>query len=143
MKKYLLILILSGLCFSAFAEMRSYSAGPIWNDNDARAKCPAVCTSHRGSWNGQWRTVAEGQNSTCDCVKNGEYHASWGAPGPRVHIRQCQVRAFRTGPIWNNDDANFKCPQLCSRHNARWTRQWWTVQPGRASVCQCRRCFIE
>ena len=47
------------------------SAGPIWNQYDANNKCPAVC-SERGpgwKWNGQWRTVSEGTDSKCECIK--------------------------------------------------------------------------
>ena len=31
-------------------------AGPIWNNDDAQAECPTVCTNAGdGTWNGQWR----------------------------------------------------------------------------------------
>lgn len=134
MKKSLIAFILSLLCFSAFAEVRSYSAGPIWNDNDARGKCAAVCASHHGRWNGQWRTVVQGSNSTCDCVKHHRRDYGWG-------VRRCVVRTITIGPIWNNNDANYKCPRVCFNRGSRWTGQWWTVRPSQASVCQCRRCF--
>jgi Mannan-binding protein len=42
-------------------------AGPIWNNDDARTKCPAVCTAAGGSWNGHWRTVIPGRSSVCGC----------------------------------------------------------------------------
>ncbi len=43
-------------------------AGPIWNDADAKVKCPIVCASYGGTWNGQWTTVVEGAMSVCGCV---------------------------------------------------------------------------
>ena len=43
-------------------------AGPIWNNDDAKVKCPVVCASYGGTWNGQWTTVVEGQMSVCGCT---------------------------------------------------------------------------
>ena len=43
-------------------------AGPIWNNDDAKIKCPVVCASYGGTWNGQWRTVVEGKMSVCGCI---------------------------------------------------------------------------
>lgn len=42
-------------------------AGPIWNNKDARIKCPAVCTAAGGKWNGHWRTTIWGKASVCAC----------------------------------------------------------------------------
>ncbi|MGO9421139.1 mannan-binding lectin [Roseiarcus sp.] len=44
---------------------------------------------------------------------------------------------LQTGPIWNNGDANAKCPAVCASVGAPWSGQWWTTQPGVASVCIC------
>jgi hypothetical protein len=43
-------------------------AGPLWNNDDAKAKCPAICASYGGTWNGQWTTVVEGKMSVCGCT---------------------------------------------------------------------------
>ena len=33
-------------------------AGPIWDNEDAKKKCPAVCLkASNASWNGQWTTI--------------------------------------------------------------------------------------
>jgi len=56
-------------------RLMSVSAGPIWNNADAKSKCPGVCqnvTRGRSMWNGQWNTVASGSNSVCQCK------VSWG-----------------------------------------------------------------
>lgn len=46
-------------------------AGPIWNDNDAKNKCPKVCADSAAStWNGQWKTTTQGQMSVCGCCGN-------------------------------------------------------------------------
>jgi hypothetical protein len=43
-------------------------AGPLWNDDDAKEKCPAICASYGGTWNGQWTTVVEGKMSVAGCI---------------------------------------------------------------------------
>lgn len=43
-------------------------AGPIWDNADAKVKCPFVCASYGGTWNGQWTTVVEGKMSVCGCT---------------------------------------------------------------------------
>jgi len=41
------------------------------------------------------------------------------------------------GPIWNNMDAQGKCPRVCAP--GVWDGNWNTVVPGRNSVCSCHR----
>src|SRR5262249_41494398 len=43
-------------------------AGPIWNDDDAKLKCPSICASYGGTWNGQWATVVPGKLSVAGCT---------------------------------------------------------------------------
>ncbi len=44
---------------------------------------------------------------------------------------------FPAGPIWNNDDAQRKCQNVCRDNNGRWTGQWHTIQGTASSVCDC------
>ncbi len=44
---------------------RDVPAGPIWNNADARQKCPAVCGERR--WDGNWHTTIPGVMSVCSC----------------------------------------------------------------------------
>jgi len=41
----------------------SIPAGPIWNDEDGTLKGPIVAASYNGSWNGQWKTIVDGEMS--------------------------------------------------------------------------------
>ncbi|MBL8905722.1 MAG: mannan-binding lectin [Rhizobiales bacterium] len=41
----------------------------------------------------------------------------------------------KAGPIWNNIDAQRKCPQTCSP--GKWDGNWKTTDPGKMSVCSC------
>jgi hypothetical protein len=43
-------------------------AGPIWNNDDAKVKCPFICASYGGTWNGQWKTVVSGKLSVAGCT---------------------------------------------------------------------------
>lgn len=41
------------------------NAGPIWNDNDAKVKCPVAAIAVNGVWTGQWKTTETGKTSVC------------------------------------------------------------------------------
>jgi FtsP/CotA-like multicopper oxidase with cupredoxin domain len=43
-------------------------AGPIWNNEDAKKRCPAVCKDAGGGWAGAWTTTIPGQMSVCGCT---------------------------------------------------------------------------
>ena len=43
----------------------------------------------------------------------------------------------KAGPIWNNPDAQTKCPKVCTQYTAQWNGQWTTTIPGLMSVCGC------
>ncbi len=44
-------------------------AGPIWDNSDAKKKCPSVCSNSSSfyNWNGHWVTTVEGTMSVCGC----------------------------------------------------------------------------
>lgn len=41
----------------------------------------------------------------------------------------------KAGPIWNDADADRKCPKTCGKNN--WDGAWKTTKPGKMSVCSC------
>ncbi|WP_206207931.1 mannan-binding lectin [Ahniella affigens] len=43
------------------------NAGPIFSNNDAKTKCPAVCAVALRTWKGQWTTTEPGVQSVCGC----------------------------------------------------------------------------
>ncbi|MEZ4269343.1 MAG: mannan-binding lectin [Myxococcota bacterium] len=47
-------------------------------------------------------------------------------------------QAVEAGPIWNQGDAQAKCPGVC-KAPATWTGQWWTTVQGKMSVCECEQ----
>lgn len=40
------------------------------------------------------------------------------------------TRAVEAGPIWNQSDANIKCPRLAQEEGGTWTGHWWTTISG-------------
>jgi hypothetical protein len=48
--------------------------------------------------------------------------------------KSCAVDA---GPIWNQQDAETKCPKTCGSGWGPWDGQWWTTVPNQMSVCEC------
>ena len=61
-----------------------------------------------------------------------------GAAGLGACVTQpvSEKRAVEAGPIWNQADAEKKCPRIASQNNATWTGQWWTTVQGQMSVCE-------
>ena len=58
----------------------------------------------------------------------------------RAHHRwqRKSLRWINAGPIWNQNDAQSKCPGTCKNKNRRWNGQWRTTQANVQSVCQCQ-----
>ena len=46
-------------------------------------------------------------------------------------------RDVNAGPIWDNTDAQTKCPATCSADSDTWNGQWKTTIPAQMSVCGC------
>ncbi len=44
--------------------------------------------------------------------------------------------AIEAGPIWDQADAEYKCPIVAVEHGAPWNGQWWTTIPNQMSVCE-------
>ena len=110
---------------AATAKEREVEAGPIWNQMDAERKCPEVARRAGGSWTGQWRTTVPGRMSVCE-VKGGKSGDG-------------KTKLVEAGPIWNQIDAERKCPEVARRAGGTWTGQWRTTVPGRMSVCEVRK----
>ncbi len=101
-------------------------AGPIWNNDDAKTKGPIVAAAHLGTFTGQWNTVVESAMSVVEVTLN--------VPQDGPNSVTLDVLA---GPIWNNDDAQVKCPVVCASYGGTWNGQWNTVVEGKMSVCGC------
>lgn len=101
---------------AAPAFAKDIQAGPIWNNDDAALKCPVAAAAVHGTWNGNWVTTIPGQMSVCG-------------------VDDIQAQDVDAGPIWNNEDANVKCPVAAIAVNGTWNGQWVTTVEGEMSVC--------
>lgn len=119
------LLILAASPAAAKPNVVEVEVGPIWNQMDAERKCPDAARKAGGSWTGDWRTVRPGQMSVCDVAgaKSGGSRDGW----------------IEAGPIWNQFDADRKCPQIARDAGGKWTGQWKTTRPGQMSVCEVKK----
>ena len=106
---------------------RWVEAGPIWNQFDADRKCSKVARDVGGNWTGQWKTTEPGRMSVCE-VSGGR--GGGGSSG--------KDRWAEAGPLWNQFDADRKCPDIARKAGGKWTGQWKTTVPGRMSVCEVK-----
>lgn len=51
-------------------------------------------------------------------------------------LQPARAAEYEAGPIWSNDDAEGKCPNVCSRAGLAWDGGWRTIAYSR-SVCNC------
>lgn len=100
-------------------------AGPIWNNDDAKVKCPVAVEVYDVEWNGQWKTTVEGEMSVCGT--DATSLPNIGLPGD-----------VNAGPILNDNDAKLKCPVAAIAANGTWNGQWKTTLPGKMSVCSIK-----
>lgn len=121
------MLLINSASAAAKHGVRDVEVGPIWHQMDAERKCPKAARDVGGTWTGQWRTTRPGQMSICEIA---------GGHGGDHGARDKWVEA---GPIWNQFDADRKCPDVARNGGGKWTGQWKTTQPGRMSVCEIKR----
>ncbi len=118
-------LLMTAGCQSAppEAERSEIEAGPIWNQADAELKCPVAAAAVHGRWAGQWVTTVPGEMSICGVV------------GARRQNAQ-GLTDIEAGPIWNQADAELKCPVVAAATSGTWTGQWHTTVWAEMSVCE-------
>lgn len=55
-----------------------------------------------------------------------------------VAFAQTRTISAEAGPIWNQADAQRKCPEVAKANGGAWNGQWRTTVPGKMSVCEVR-----
>jgi hypothetical protein len=101
------------------------AGGPLFGNDDAAAKSPAICADAGGTWNGNWNTVVEGAYSVVTCT------FEFGPTQERV------LDIPAEGPLLSNDDATAKSPAICADVGGTWNGNWHTVVEGQYSVVSC------
>ncbi len=112
-------------------------AGPIWDNDHAKQRCPEVLEGFlksnpgcQAEWTGHWVTTVWGEMSVCNFLIK--------KPMPPQGVT-INVEA---GPIWDNDHAKQRCPEVLEGFlesspgsHAEWTGHWVTTVWGKMSVC--------
>ena len=141
------------LAFGTQADAKSkdnalrIEVGPIWNQQDAKAKCDKAARKAGGTWTGNWTTVIPGQSSVCMVRKGSSQGSSlrWpeptkpagaGGASPKVEKLASGKWSVEAGPIHAQMEAQMKCPRATASVGGKWTGEWWTTQMGRMSVCE-------
>lgn len=82
----------------------------------------------------------ENINGNLQCTQWNNYQPPSNPPHHHHHDYHYHQNTFDipAGPIWNQHDANHRCPAVCRNYRGRWTGQWRTTIPGQMSICQCQ-----
>jgi len=121
----------------AGARVREVSAGNIPNQRRANRKCKRIAEEANGTWTGQWRKSNDQQQGACEVRferKVQQQQAQQQQPATPTTI----VKEVNAGPIWDQNQANTKCPLIASKNNGDWTGNWRKVGSNNVSVCQIR-----
>ncbi len=105
-------------------------AGPLWSDEDAKAKAPIIATAHQGKWTGVWNTVVPSQMSVIEVELNVAHTGT--------HKYKTNVLA---GPLWSNDEAQKVGAAIAASYGAAFTGQWNTIVQGVMSVVEIEYTF--
>ncbi len=101
------------------------SAGPLWNDEDAKEKAPKIAAAHQGKWTGQWKTVVPNEMSIVEV---------------ELHTGMEGKNEFKTkiiaGPLWSNDEAQKVGSAIAASYTADFTGEWNTIVEGQMSVIE-------
>lgn len=103
------------------------AGGLAWvSDSDGR------CLAQHGAERGRSHAIVH--TWACEDSPGQRWELLLAAP-PEPPPAAPRVRQVEAGPLWNNADAQNKCPAVCG--GTRWTGTWFTTVPGRMSVCAC------
>jgi hypothetical protein len=125
--------------------VKDADAGPIWDQAHANRKCPLIATNNKGVWTGNWRKVGANNQSVCQIrvetagkpvVKSETTYVPLPKPVPAAPARN--VREIFAGPIWDDAQANKKCPLIAANNKGVWTGKWRKTGPNHNSLCSVR-----
>ena len=106
-------------------------AGRIWGDDHAKQRCANLAKENHGQWTGKWST--EANISSCQIkIAIKPPAPAIKAPNPR------NVREVSAGSIWDQAQANRKCPLIAAQTNGEWTQKWRKIGDNNEAVCEVR-----
>lgn len=120
-------------------NVREVSAGKIWDQAQANRKCPRIAEQTNGQWTSKWRKTNSNNEAVCEIRFEPLAHAKKPpavmtptAPAPSGNTREVPA-----GPIWDQAQANKKCPLIAAQSGSRWTNKWRKLNYStHQSVCE-------
>ncbi len=120
---------------SQFSSVRNVKAGAIWDGDHAERKCPVVARNAKGTWTQRWNKTGPGNESVCE-VRFSNLSPAPTVPVPTQTPSNTRTRNVAAGPIWDDRQAEDKCPVIAANNKAKWTGNWTKTGPGNTSVCE-------
>ncbi|CAA6813295.1 MAG: Unknown protein [uncultured Thiotrichaceae bacterium] len=120
---------------SQFRSVRNVKAGAIWDGDHAERKCPVVAQNVKGTWTRRWSKTGPGNESVCE-VRFSNLSPEPTVPPPTQTPGNTRTRNVAAGPIWDDRQAESKCPVIAANNEAKWTGNWTKTGPGNTSVCE-------
>jgi len=112
---------------------RLVSAGRLTQQRRANRKCKRIAEEANGTWTGQWRKSNDQQEGACEIRFAGKAKQPQQAVVPNTIVKDADA-----GPIWDQAQANTKCPLIARNNKGQWTGNWRKVGANNQSVCQIR-----
>ena len=120
-------------------KIMNVKAGRIWSPEHAKQRCPSIAKQNDGSWTGKWST--EGNVSSCQ-IKVAIKPPVKPVPLPAIKSdkpkKPRNVREVSAGRIWDQAQANRKCPLIATQTNGEWTSKWRKTGSNNEAVCEIR-----
>ncbi len=130
--------------------VKAFVTTKIWSDAHAKKHCNELAQRNRGEWQGEWRDTQDNKNSIC-MIKLPQQTANNQAaaatrntpPTPKpaeqaTAIWEQNLRNVAAGLIWDQAQAERKCPVVARNAKGTWTGRWTKTGPGNESVCQVK-----
>lgn len=113
-------------------KIRNVSAGRLMNQRRAEKKCRRIAEEANATWTGNWNMSNGEQQGTCE-VRFADMPTSQQPATPGSIVREANA-----GPIWDQAQANRKCPLVAANNKGQWTGNWRKVGENNMAVCQIR-----
>lgn len=118
---------------AANTRTRNVAAGPIWDDAQAGTKCPVIAANSNAKWTGNWTKTGPGNTSVCEISVVVPTSTPQAPASPSYSSTAREVAA---GGIWDQAQANSKCPVIAANNKAKWTGRWRKINANNDAVCE-------
>jgi len=119
-------------------KTRYVSAGRMTQQWRANRKCKRIADEANGTWTGQWRKSNDQQEGACEIRFAGGAKQQTQQPAAPAAVPTTIVKDAAAGPIWDQAQANQKCPLIAQKNKGQWTGNWRKIGANHQSVCQIR-----